>query len=78
MRDVTKSLVSHDLDILPFGAGINHVRLDRLVRGRPSPLEEVRLDQEPGGMTDSRHDLALIEKGAVEFQSLVVDAQKVG
>jgi len=29
-------------------------------------------------MTDSRRDLALIEKGAVEFQSLVVDAQKVG
>jgi hypothetical protein len=38
-------LVSHDLDILPFGARINHVHLDRLVRGRPPPFEEVRLDE---------------------------------
>jgi hypothetical protein len=31
-------LVGHDLDILPFGSGIDHVRLDRLVRVARRPL----------------------------------------
>src|SRR4029450_13517126 len=64
-------LVSHDLHSLPFGSGIDHVCLDRLVRGCPPPLDDIRLDEEPGGITDSRHDLSLIEEGTNELQSLV-------
>src|SRR5689334_20234289 len=56
-------LVDDDLRVLPFGAGVDHVGLDRVVGGRLAALDDASLYQEPGCVADRGDDLLLVEEG---------------
>src|SRR4051794_26260739 len=45
------TLIVHDGRILPLAAGVDHVRLDRVIRGHALTLGDAGLDQQRGCMT---------------------------
>ena len=72
------ALVNHDRGIFPFGAGIDHVGLDRLIRGDLAALDDAGFNQQPRRVADCRDDLLLVEEILDQLERLVVDAQQIG
>src|ERR1700694_576563 len=54
------AVIDNDLGIFPFGAGIDDISLDRLVRCHPATFGKAGLDQQPGCVADGGDDLLLI------------------
>lgn len=71
------ALIGHDFAVFPFGAGIDHVGLDRIIRRHLAALGDAGLDQEPRRMAHGGDRLAGIEKRLDERQRVLVDAQQI-
>src|SRR3990172_4564222 len=52
--------IPHDLTVLVEGAGVNHVILDSMVAGGPLPPDDTGGDEDPGGVANGSHYLALL------------------
>src|SRR6202012_2706842 len=70
-------LVDDDLGVLPFGAGVGDVGLDRLERRHPAPLGDPGLDQQPRRVAHCRDDLLGAEDILDELERLGFDAKQV-
>ena len=71
------ALVDDDLSVLPFGARIRHVSLDRLVGRHLPALGDVGLDQQPRRMADGCHYFLGVEDVLDELERFWFDPQQV-
>ena len=72
------ALIDDHFRILPSGAGIGDIGLDRLVGRHLPAMGDAGFDQQPGRMTNRSDDFLGVEDVLDEFKRLGLDAKQVG